>query len=91
MTQKRTHRRVPPLRGTEIWKIIKGEEFTYWVLWFLVLVVNNESGWQSPVEELKSRQKRVGYEREDAEAKLSQIACLRRLLDSLKLNAVEPF
>jgi hypothetical protein len=60
-------------------------------LWFLVLVVDNENDWQSLVEELKSRRKRVGYGREDAEAKLSQIACLQQRLDSLKLNAVELF
>jgi len=77
MTKARRSRK-PLLRGPEEWKAEAGESFSQWDRWLLaVLVVDHDGAWASLETALEVRRRGHEFEREDAEAKLCQLADLR--------------
>lgn len=71
--------------GPEAWKEVEGVTFLYWDRWFLRLATEERDGLEGLVERFRSdrKQKRHGYERDDAEAKLAHLDDLKKRLGRL--------
>jgi hypothetical protein len=65
--------RPPRVYGPEPWKTLRGESFTHWDLWLLVLAASLPDGWAGLTSQLNAKRSNHGYQQDDAEAKLSQI------------------
>lgn len=86
---KSSHRRAP-VRGPEEWKVEGGVTFSQWDRWFLTVVASDRGGsWLSLEAELEGRRRGHGFEREDAEAKLSHLADLRKRLQRVGVSPAE--
>lgn len=71
--------RKPSVFGLEPWKTIGGQVFDHWDLWFLVALVADHGGqWRALRGRLLERVEGHGWDRDDAEAKLSHLADLER-------------
>ena len=79
-----------PIYGPETWREVNGVAFTYWDRWLLRLAVAEEEGLDSLITRFESeRRDRRSWSRDDAEAKLAQIADVRMRLDKLDLTPAE--
>lgn len=92
MDRKATGRGTSPIYGPEPWRRLGSEDFTHWDLWYLLVLTNDHSGdWASLEAALAQRAENrlAGYERDDAEVKLSQLDDLRGRLERAGLEAAE--
>lgn len=68
------------MHGPEPWKTVHGVGFTHWDMWFVVVVAAEPDGWDGALAKLNAKRTRHGFERDDAEAKLSHVDDLRERL-----------
>ncbi len=79
--------RTPILCGTEPWRTVGDLELSHWDLWYLVVLVHDHgSDWDRLADAFRSGRRAQLSDRDDAEAKLSHLADLRRRLQRTALT-----
>ena len=72
--------------GPETWREVRGETFTYWDRWLLRLAADDSNGMAGVVQQLEDRRRKRSFYRDDAEAKLAQMADLAARLQRLNVE-----
>lgn len=83
--------RTPSSRhGLDAWLTASGIRFSTWDHWFLLLILGDDHGdWAHLRDRLRAKRRGAGFERDDAEAKLSHLADLETRWASLGDRARE--
>ena len=87
----KTSRRTKPHKlnyGSESWKSVQGQDFTYWDRWFLI-AAHDVNGFEALVEVLKGRTTLGQSKNLDVEAKSAHIRDLTSRLEHLSLDPLD--